>query len=337
LVIKEGKHRVYLNTIGENIDLTLLNALEYIDWGKYIQKKTRVFVKPNFTYPCYVQGVTTNPTFLKHLLALLRTKSDIVTLGESDGGNHSFTAEEAFNGHGMYDICRSLGVELINLSRLPSKMIESEILGKKVKVQLPKLLLEDIDCFISVPVFKIHVVTTTTLSLKNSWGCIPDTMRGLHHTNLSYKLALIAKAIKPKIIVIDGTYSLNKHGPMYGEAIKTNTVLVSDNVVAADSIGASIMGFNSQNIHHIVIAEKAGLGSMKSVDMEINQHWEPFQREFSISKTIVDRASSLLFYSDFLAKMVLQSPFKPLIYKIGTIFRTSKEKALANEINKHKS
>jgi hypothetical protein len=31
---------------------------------------------------------------------------------------------------------------------------------KKVKVQLPNLLLDGIDCFISVPVSKVHVMTT---------------------------------------------------------------------------------------------------------------------------------------------------------------------------------
>lgn len=43
---------------------------------------------------------------------------------------------------------------------------------KRVKVQLPKLLLEEIDCLISVPVLKVHVMTTVTLSTKNLWGCL---------------------------------------------------------------------------------------------------------------------------------------------------------------------
>ena len=60
--------------------------------------------------------------------------------------------------------------------------IEEEMIWgerKKVKVQLPNLLLEEIDCFISVPVLKVHVMTGVTLSIKNLWECHPDTMRGL--------------------------------------------------------------------------------------------------------------------------------------------------------------
>ena len=62
---------------------------------------------------------------------------------------------------------------------------------KRVKVQLPKFLLEEIDCFISVPVLKVHVMTEVTLSIKNLWGCYPDTMRCLHHQNFNYKLHLL--------------------------------------------------------------------------------------------------------------------------------------------------
>ena len=54
----------------------------------------------------------------------------------------------------MYEICRNLGVELVNLCRLPARFIESKVQGKKVKVQLPELLLKDVDCFISVPALK---------------------------------------------------------------------------------------------------------------------------------------------------------------------------------------
>ena len=102
----------------------------------------------------------------------------------------------------MYKICRNLGVELVNLSKLPARFIESKIQGKTVKVQLPKLLLNDVDCFISVPTLKVHVMTQVSLGM-NLWGCYPDTMRGLCHQNLAYKL-LLARLLDPKITIING-------------------------------------------------------------------------------------------------------------------------------------
>ncbi|MGQ9628035.1 MAG: DUF362 domain-containing protein [Anaerolineae bacterium] len=331
-----NEHRIYIDEIRDDRKSALRSGLEFIHWHKYIDNNSRVFVKPNFTFPRYSEGVTTSPELLKCLLELLKARAGTVVVGESDGGNNSFKAEEAFTGHNMYQICKEMGAEVVNLSTLPSEIIESRILGKTVKVQLPKLLLEDIDCFISVPVLKVHVMTTISLSLKNSWGCVPDTMRGMHHQNLPYKLALIAKLLKPRIIVVDGTYALDGHGPMYGEPVKRDLVLIADNTVAADALGARLMGFSPQRIKHIAVAEKAGLGSTRIEDMEISQDWQQYRRRCHIERTLIDRISALPFNSDTLAKLIFQSQFTPLIYKVVGVLRTSKEREIASQLGKRK-
>lgn len=326
------QYRAYIDDLGDNPKVALREGLEFINWGKYISRGSRVFVKPNFAFPYYKEGVTTSPEVLRCLLELLKSKTDKVILGESDGGNHSFTAELEFAGHNMYEICRETGVELVSLSKLPWRFIEDSIQGKRVRVQLPILLLDEIDCFISVPVLKIHTMTTVTLSLKNLWGCVPDTMRCLCHQNLPYKLALIAKLLKPKIVVIDGQYALNKHGPMSGDSVKTNLVLVADNTVVADALGARIMGFEPKGIKHIVVAEREGLGSTKLWDVEMTPNWRKYERQFTIEKTIIDRLSVAFFYSDAFARLVMDSPLTPVIYKVAGLFKTKEEREVASQI-----
>ncbi|MFA5399732.1 MAG: DUF362 domain-containing protein [Dehalococcoidia bacterium] len=328
----QTKCRVFLERTDSDVEAALLRGLQYIGWERYINSKSTVFIKPNFTFPRHIEGVTTSPELLRSLLKLLKGKAGRVILGESDGANHAFTAEESLEGHGMYDICREEGAEAVSLSRLPSTMVESNVLGKKVKVQLPDLLLHDIDCFISAPVFKVHAMTTVTLSLKNSWGCVPDTMRCLLHQDLAHKLALIAGRLKPRIVIIDGLYSLDKHGPMYGEPIKTDLLLVSDNTVAADALGAVIMGFSPGRISHLALAGKAGLGPLALTDIEVNTDWSRYRRRFQIERTLIDRASSLLFHSGLLAKIVMDSALTPLIYKVVGLFRSSDEKRVAGQL-----
>jgi uncharacterized protein (DUF362 family) len=101
-----------------------------------------------------------------------------------------------------------------------------------------------VDCFISVPVLKVHVMTGVTLSMKNLRGCYPDTMRCLHNQNFNYKIGLITKLLDPKMVVIGGIYALDGHGPMYGEPVKTNLSLTANNPVVADALGANIMGIH---------------------------------------------------------------------------------------------
>ena len=331
------KYRAYIDEAGDDLKVTLQRGLEFINWDKQVNKNSRIFVKPNLTFPYYKEGVTTNPKFLGCLLEILKNRAGTVIVGESDGGNHSFKAEEAFEGHNMYQICKRIGVEVVNLSTLPTETVESKILGKTVRVQLPRLLLEEVNCFISVPVLKVHVKTNVSLSLKNSWGCNPDTMRCLHHQNLSYKLVLIATLLKLKIVVVDGTYALNEHGPMYGEPVKTNLVLVANNTVVADALGAALMGFSPRRIEHLAVAERAGIGSLDLADVEFNNDWWRYRRQFQIKRTLMDRVSGLLFYSDALAKLVMNSPLTSPIYKVASILRTPREKEVASQMGKQKT
>ena len=206
---------------------------------------------------------------------------------------------------------------------------------KRVKVQLPKLLLEETDYVISVPVLKVHAMTGVTLSIKNIGGCHPDTMRCLQHQNFDCKIALITKLLAPKIVVIDGICGLDGHGPLYGKPVKMNLILAANNPVVADALGAEIMGIPLKKAKHISVAEREGLGTTNLQEMKINAGWEQFKRQFQLRKTILYKASWLLFSSDALAKLVISSPFTPLIYKMAGMLRTSEEKEVVNEMRRY--
>ena len=313
-----------ITEVDEYLEGRLSEGLEFTRWRGPVRKDSAVFMKPNFIFPFHKEGITTTPELLKNLLEIIKGRANDVILGESDGGNHSFSAADAFRGHNMYKICREAGVELVNLSKLPSTFVEDKIQGKKVKVQLPKLLLEEVDCFISVPVLKVHAIMTVTLSIKNLWGCVPDTMRYIHHQNLDHKLALIMKSINPKIVVIDGIYGLDGHGPMYGEPVKMDLIITSDNPVVADTLGAFIMGFSPKKIKHIRIAEKEGLGTTNLEEVRINRDWRQYKRQFHIKKTFLDRILILPFKSDFIARTVFESSLTPLIYKVANMLKKHK-------------
>ena len=209
------RYSAYVSRISD-LEQDLRRSLDFIDWTDAVRSDSRVFIKPNFTYPYYKEGITTSPEVLRALCGILKDRCDQVIIGESDGGNRSYKADDAFKGHGVDEICRDIGVEQVNLSTLPARYVEETIQGKRVKVQVPNLLLDDIDCFVSLPVLKVHVMTTITLSMKNLWGCYPDTMRCLHHTDLARKLALLTKVINPRLVVVDGTYGLDGHGQCAG-------------------------------------------------------------------------------------------------------------------------
>jgi len=325
------RYSAYISHI-TNLKDDLLKSLEFVEWKNQVDKGSTVFVKPNFTYPYYKEGITTTPELLRTFLEILKDRAGEVIVGESNGGNNSFTADDAFKGHNMQEICRDAGATLVNLSKMPSMPVEDTIQGQKVKVFLPKFLVNDIDCFISVPVLKVHVMTKVTLSIKNLWGCYPDTMRCLHHQNLSRKLTLITKTLNPRLVVIDGIYALDGHGPMYGVAKKANLLISSNNPVVADSLGTFVMGIPLKDVESIQIASNQGLGVTDLSKVRLNDDWKKFRMEFHVQRTLVDNLSLLLFNSEILAKIVMCSPITPIAYGLIKYLRNSKEQTVVDDL-----
>jgi uncharacterized protein (DUF362 family) len=325
----------YISRTSNNLKNDIQKSLDFIKWKKHVKKDSTIFIKPNFTFPYYKEGITTNPMIIQFLLNIIGERADNVIVGESDGGNNSFKADDAFKGHDMYRICKDSGAELVNLSNMSSRYIEEEINGKSVKVELPELLLNDIDCFVSLPVLKVHVMTNVTLSIKNLWGCHPDSMRCLQHKNLSEKLTLITKKLDPKFILMDGIYALNGHGPMYGEAKKLDLIISANNPVVNDSLGTQVMEIPIKSVEHINVAEKEGLGTTNLDQVNLNDDWHKYSMRFNLNKTIIDRLNTPLFKSTTLAKLAYDSPITPLIYKFVRFLRNSKEQEIADEIGKY--
>ncbi len=326
------EYRAYINKTSSGLAATIREAMDCIQWEKNVHKDSVVFLKPNFTYPYYKEGITTSPEVLENVLRILKTRAKRVILGESDGGNHSFTADTAFENHRMKDICGTLGVELVNLSHLQVKTVEGKVQGKNIFIHVPKFLVDEVDCFVDVPVLKVHVMTEVTIAIKNLWGCYPDPMRGLHHQHLSHKLALLAKTLNPKIIVVDATYGLDKHGPMWGQPVKLDLILAADNPVVSDALGASVMGFNPRRIKHISVSARTVPGPLDLSEVTMNQDWRPYARHFTIERTFIDRFSILFFNSYPLAKLIFDSPLTGVTYKIARVCRSREEKNTAADI-----
>ncbi len=193
--------------------------------------------------------------------------------------------------------------------------------GKEIKVTLPKMLLEDVNVFISLAVPKIHMMTGVTLGFKNLWGCQPDIMRLKNHPKFSEVIVATTKMLKPKIVVFDGTYFLDRTGPMIGEPVKMDLLLVSNDLGAGSLACCEIMQIDPVKIRHFRVARKEGLfpGSNKEIIFNI----KPDQfcvKKFSLERSLInlvqlwafnDRLANWFFYRSPLA-----GPLHDLIYLI---------------------
>src|SRR3989475_6278573 len=281
MVNRDLDARVYLGSSTANREQELRAAFEYIGLTAELSAPRKIFVKPNFTFPRPVSGVTTSRDMLEITLRLLSESGAEVFVGESNGGYGSFTAAEAFAGQGLFDICRQTGSQPLDLSKQNLEEYSGIVGGKEVSVRLARLLVEEVDFTISLPVLKVHAMTTVSLSMKNLWGCYPTDLRLLEHKQLDRKLVLISRLIKARFGIVDATYGLDKHGPMEGEARFLGKFIASNDLVALDIACARMMGFNPDQVLHLRNLARYS-SSARSTDPVSNENLRSYNWTFSL-------------------------------------------------------
>jgi hypothetical protein len=70
------------------------------------------------------------------------------------------------------------------------------------------------------------------------------------------------------------------NGPVYGTPVEMNMLLASQDLVAADTVCARLIGLNPRTIEHLQMAEKRGLGSSMNIELvgdEVALPWRIFR------------------------------------------------------------
>ena len=250
--------RVFVGRVDANLEQCLEEALQFIDWEKIVPKGARVFFKPNLTYPSPKPGVTTTPGFIEAVLHVFSQRTSNLIVGESDGGYRGWPAEIAFQTHGLPEICARNGVQLVNLSKQPRTALEFNLSRGRVLLELPTLLLEGIDVLVTLPVPKIHQITLMSGAIKNQWGCIPDNMRIVNHPYFDEMILEINRQVKTHLALADGSFFLNRTGPLVGEPIPMNLLIASDSIGALDLTICRIMGLDANHVRHLAVAKRHG-------------------------------------------------------------------------------
>ncbi|MHB8173122.1 MAG: DUF362 domain-containing protein [Nitrospirota bacterium] len=118
------------------------------------------------------------------------------------------------------------------------------------------------DKFINVPVAKHHSAALLTMGMKNVLGVIGSN-RAVLHREIHDALPDLNRVIKSHLTIIDATRILIANGPQGGrlqDVRQTNTVIASADIVAADTIAATLFGKTPKEVHYLQIAQDEGLG-----------------------------------------------------------------------------
>ncbi len=252
----------------------------------------RWIVKLNLTYPRYLPGVVNSPEFVEGMCQWARDARVHLTFIEGDGGNGSYSAEDTLRNNGVCTLAEHYGMATLSISPKPWEWLETDVGRFRVRLPYsPMLLRRDFDAFVSAPLFKNHVVTTVTLGMKNLWGCIPDAYRMYYHPDLHPGIVALAKELRPDFSIFDGVIALRGAGPMDGDPVETNYVMVAGSLGAGEVAALELMSIPLDKVRHLALASGEGL-LPTPVQLQWSTSPEVFRRrDFIVRRTMVQCAS----------------------------------------------
>lgn len=307
--------KIFIGQLTDDYSGLMARGLDFIGKGGKIRTSDRIAIKPNLTFPTFRKGVMTNPEAVEALVVYLKNFTDHITICESDsGGYNRFSMDEVFTSTGLVDMAKRYGIRIVNMSKVASREISFRYHLKNFSVPLPTLLLDETDLFITMPVPKVHCNTGVSISMKNQWGVIQQPeLRLKLHPYFDEVIYQVNKALPRTISVVDGKYGLTRSGPMRGDVLELQWVVIGDNLFYVDYVVTELMGVDYRRIPHLKHAfRKENIHSLNGVTF--NTDHKPFvSQEFYLKRAWTDYPGVLTFNSRTLAYVGYESLFaRPL-------------------------
>ncbi len=228
----------------------------------FVPSGAHVVIKPNIcsaSPPEY--AATTNPYLVGALVRLcLEVGAGRVTVMDLPIRG---SCEAAYATSGIREQVEAAGgqMEVMNALGFQAVAIPEGRRLKAANVYRPAL---EADVLINVPIAKDHSTTRLTLGMKNLMGLVPDRDRGsMHRVDIHQTIADLASLIRPRLTIVDAIRILTAGGPVNHDLSaveRRDTILVSPDMVAADSCATSLFGLTPDDIGYITLAAEMGLG-----------------------------------------------------------------------------
>jgi uncharacterized protein (DUF362 family) len=226
-------------------------------------------------------GVT-QPDTLRAVLRQLKTHQprELVVTGGAGAGQ----TDEIFRLAGLMEVVEQEGATFFAHNRAPFREIpleyapDADVRGPQKSVMVnPRVL--DFEILVSLAQLKLHETATVTLSLKNIAMSFPAADYYGHprskqkHENHFFAdmhsfIAAMARRFPIRLAIIAGHPAMIGTGPLGGHSVETGLVIASTDAVAADVVGAKVLGFRPQAVRHLWEAGRLGLGETDIKKME---------------------------------------------------------------------
>lgn len=170
-------------------------------------------------------------------------------------------------------------------------------------------LAHDADLKISLTPMKTHRDVGVSMSVKNwtvgtwvvpprnsahgrvwaRWPWLHEEGNKAHHASIA---ALYAQ-LPCDVAIVDGVTAMEGDGPTHGAPVAMHVVLAGMDAVAVDAVGATLMGFDPQDIGYLVYCSEQGLGviDMAKIDappLQLDRLRRTFFRPLELAEKLTE-------------------------------------------------
>jgi len=254
--------KVFLAKIKENIDTTVARLLEEVGFSNRLGADS-ILIKPNLFEPLsYTTGQTTNPYLIEAVIKWCFNQGiKEVFVGEGPSyfmPEHSL--KECFTKTGVAKVVERSNAKWILFDEHHFKTFRdvSPFLPKQFRISEHAFLYNNI---INLPVPKTHYLTKVSIAMKNLKGFLKREDKPLfHRVGINQAVVELNKIIKPSLNIVDFTAPVQK---------LPGFLLAGSDIVAVDTVSASLIGLNPEEIKTIQLSYQAGLGEMNLAKIDI--------------------------------------------------------------------
>ncbi|MBW1994791.1 MAG: DUF362 domain-containing protein [Deltaproteobacteria bacterium] len=226
---------------------------------KFVSKGDVVAIKPNISWARRPElAAATHPQVLEAVVEICM-EAGAKRVRIADNTIHDARRCFALTGVGM--VAKKTGADLIYpRSSLMRKM---KIGGSRLDVWPVFVPLIEADRLINLPVAKHHSLSMLTLGMKNWIGAVGGSRWSLHQ-DIHQTIVDLAQFFNPTVTLIDAIRIMTRNGPSGGSRADVsvkNTLILSDDQVAADGMAALLFNKKPHQIGYIRLAQKWALGT----------------------------------------------------------------------------
>ena len=253
---------------------SLEKALDMLPVDKIIKKGDKVIITPNGVKDKKPKdGVVSGPKTLKKLIQYVKQREPSeIYIAFGSGGTDSMKVLQTA---GFDKVIKEENVKFVDMNYGP--FFDIELDGPILKSTPLNKVIEDADVIISFTQLIYHEEATITASIKNiCLGYPPASVHGFPkkntgiHEDLHGFIRSFAKQVPIDLSIISMDKAMIGTGPIFGKAVDTpGLIIAGTDPVAADCIGARLLGFLPQAVNYLYMLYKDNLGEAEPQKMTI--------------------------------------------------------------------